>query len=169
MSVGFDVLWGGAAGAVLVALFTVGYTEIREARQRVRARIGYARLLDAEIESNGRVTEVIAFSPEVSWKDLNPAADFWLSRSPSVEAWKEVREPLAVLIKSEDFQRLDAYYRRIGVFIALKENPPPTGTGEPPPLSAYEFSDELEAEKPDLRRMLSRYANPPRHTRWLGF
>ncbi len=59
MSLGLDNLWSGAAGAVLVALFTVGYTEIRERRQQVRERMGYARLLDTEIEANGRALEAL--------------------------------------------------------------------------------------------------------------
>jgi hypothetical protein len=138
MSVGLDALWSGTAGAILVALFTVGYTEVKESRQRVRARMGYARLLEAEIEANGRVAEIISHSPDVSWKDL--AAGYWLSRPPSVEAWKEARAPLAALIRSEDFERLDAYYRLIGVFIDLKEHPP--ATEQPTALTARGVSSD---------------------------
>ena len=43
MSVNLGDLWSGAAGTGLVALFTVGYTEAREARRRVRLNEGRER------------------------------------------------------------------------------------------------------------------------------
>jgi len=166
-AVSFDVLWSGAAGAGLVALFTIGYTEVREARQRVRARMGYARLLDAEIEDNGRVMEALSYVPQVTWKAL--AEGYWLESPPSVEAWKEVRAPLAALIKPEDFERLDAHYRRIGVFMDRKEHPPLEEEQLPAALSAWGFSSDLKDEVPRLRSMLAGYANPPARVRRLGF
>ena len=152
-----DVLWSGAAGAVLVALFTIGYTEVREARQRARVRMGYARLLDAEIEANGRALERIHERTDVSWEDL---ATDWLESPPTDEAWKEIRASLAPLIKAEDFNTLDEHYRLLGVLLDMKNHPQDTkGSID---WGVYGISSDLKDELPRLRSMLARYANPPR-------
>jgi hypothetical protein len=165
MSFGLDNLWSGAAGAVLVALFTVGYTEIREARQRVRTRMGYTRLLDTEIEANGRVLERFDKEGDMSWEDV---AWKWLDAPPTDEAWKEVREPIVALIKAEDFDALNEYYRLLGVLLDLKEHPkadPEWHQREHVPGVA----SDLVAETPELRAMLSRYATPSSREKLLGF
>jgi hypothetical protein len=116
------LIGGGLAlsGALLVFIFTVIYTEIREARQRVRARMGYARLLDDEIEANGRALKRIEEQADLSWGDLS---SMWLERPPTDEAWKEVREPLVPLINPEDFRKLGEHYRLLAILLDLKEHP----------------------------------------------
>jgi len=151
VSLGLGDLWSGAAGAALVALFTVGYTEVREARQRGRARRGYARVLDGEIEANGRALEGIFDRPDISWIDLPRS---WLERPPSDEAWKEIRVPLATLIKGEDFDTLDEHYRLLGVLLDLKEHPE---EAEGQDISVWGVSSDLKDEVPRLRSMLSKY------------
>jgi hypothetical protein len=164
MSFGLDNLWSGAAGAVLVALFTVGYTEVRERRQQARERMGYARILDAEIEANGRALERVHEDTVVSWEDLTRT---WLDRPPTDEVWREIRAPLAPLIRAEDFDTLDEHYRLLGVLLDMKEHPPVTQ--EPMDVTVYGVSSDLKDEVPRLRDMLSGYANPPGRMKWLGF
>ncbi len=100
---------------------------------------------------------------------MSPAAGYWLTNSPSAEAWREVRAPLAALITPEDFGQLDAYYRRIGVFMDLRAHPPVSETEETRGLTAQELAASIEDNVPRLRSMLSRYANPPRRVQVLGF
>lgn len=156
MSVSLGDLWSGAAGAALVALFTIGYTEVREARQRLRARMGYARILDAEIEANGRALEQVHEDTVMSWEDFTST---WLERPPTDEVWREIRAPLAPLIRAEDFDILDEHYRLLGVLLDMKEHP--SVSREPKDWGVYGVSSDLKDEVPRLRNMLSRYANPP--------
>ncbi len=101
-------LLSGVVGALLVFVLTVLWTEIREGRQRARACMGYARLLDAEIEANGRALTNLRENSDMTLEDLTKVL---LDRPPTDEAWKEVREPLVPLIRVEDFRALDVYYR----------------------------------------------------------
>jgi hypothetical protein len=153
------------SGALLVFIFTVIYTEIREARQRVRARIGYARLLDDEMDANLRALERIQSERDhsLSWEDL---AHVWLERPPTDEAWKEVREPLAPLIKPDDFRTLAEHYRLLRVLLDLKENP---REEEEEGLTVWGVSSDLYDEAMQLRSMLTRYGTPGKRERWLGF
>jgi hypothetical protein len=177
MSVGLDNLLSGAAGAALVALITVGYTEIREARQRVRAAMGYARLLDAEIEANGRALEVLQDHSNMPWEEYLQLA---LARPPSIEIWTQVRAQLAPLIKPEHLAVLDDYYRRIELLLAAKERPLldakevreqlgwEVNLAEEGNPALDSIAHALERDTPWARGALSEYANPPRRARWLG-
>jgi hypothetical protein len=156
--VGPDFLWGGAAGAVLVALFTIGYTEVREARQRVRARMGYARFLGAEIQANGETLEPFNDEDWASEVGQGNALD-----RISVDAWREARVPLASLIKAEDFDSLVEYYRRLEELMELKGEKV-LGAGV-----AYRRTSAVMDKTPIVRGLLSRYANPPARVRRLGF
>jgi hypothetical protein len=49
MSLGVDDLLSGAVSALLVALLTVAYTEVRESRRRTEGAAGLARLLLYEV------------------------------------------------------------------------------------------------------------------------
>lgn len=149
------------AGGLIVFTFTVIYTEIREARQRVRARMGYARLLDDEIEANGRALERVEKRSDLLLEDWTK---MWLERPPTDEAWKEVREPLAPLLKPEDFRMLGEHYRLLRVLTDLTEHP-----RESKDLTVWGVSGDLSDEVPQLRSMLARYENPSRRERWLGF
>jgi hypothetical protein len=156
-------LLSGAVGAFIVFVLTVLWTEIREGRQRVRARMGYARLLDTEIEANDRALEELygrTSTTAMSWEDFTRS---WLS-PPSAEAWKEVRESLAPLIKAEDFGRLNEYYRLLGVLIEMMREEIAGYTDS----AARDISYDLKDETAELRDMLCGYANPPRRVRWLG-
>lgn len=157
------LIGGGLAlsGALLTFIFTVVYTEIREARQRLRARIGYARLLHDEIEANGRALERIEEQTNLSWEDLSSV---WLERPPTDDAWRQVREPLASLMKPEDFRTLGEHYRLLGILRDIKEHP-----REAKDLTVWGVSSDLTDETPQLRKMLSGYENPSRRERWLGF
>jgi hypothetical protein len=162
---GLDTLWSGAAGAVLVALFTVGYTEVREARRRVRTCMGYAKLLDTEIEANCRVLEKFDEVGDMSWQE---AAWNWLNSPPTAEVWTEVREPIVSLISPEDFDALNEYYRLLRVLLDLKEYP-----GANPSWHQLEHvsgvAGDLVAETPGLRDRLSRYARPSSRAKLIGF
>ena len=161
MSFDLGSLLSGVLGAFIVFVLTVLWTEIREARQRTRARIGYARLLDAELEANGRALSNLRENNDMTWEDLTRAL---LDRPPSDEAWKEVREPLAPLIKGEDFKALDAYYRLLRVLLELKEY-----SQNRTDWGVWGVSSDLEDDTPRLRGKLSRYADPPSRAKWLGF
>ncbi len=52
VSLGVDDLLSGAVGALLVALITVAYTEVRESRTRTEGVAGLARLLLNEVSGN---------------------------------------------------------------------------------------------------------------------
>ena len=178
MSVGLDNLLSGAAGAVFVALITVGYTEIREARQRVRASMGYARLLDAEIEANSRALEVLQEHSNMPWEEYLQLA---LVRPPSIEIWTQVRAQLAPLIKPEHLAVLDDYYRRIGFLLDAKDRPllDAKDVRERLGYQGMDLTEEgnfaldsiaynLDRDTPWARGALSVYVNPPWHRRWLG-
>lgn len=155
---------GGLAltGALLVFIFTVIYTEIREARQRVRTLMGYARLLDDEIEANSRVLEMVQTASKISWMEVTSA---WLSRPPTDEAWKAVREQLAPLMSPEDFRTLSEHYRLLVVLVDLVGHQTTSSTSD---LTVWGVSSDLTDEAPRLRSMLSRYENPSRRKRWIG-
>lgn len=130
-------LFSGAVGGVIVFVLTVLWAAVRDGRQRVRARIGYARLLEAELESNQGVLNRLQFPPTLEdlakgedplagpafrgapwwlWSDFLDSPFYTWPTHPSrltLDAWREVREPLVPLINAEDFKTLDLYYRLI--------------------------------------------------------
>jgi hypothetical protein len=160
----FGALIGGGltlAGALLVFIFTVLYTEIKEARQRSRVRRGYARLLDSEIEANGKALDLVQAQGYLSWgySSSDPG-----ERPPTDVAWKEVRTSLAPLMKPEDFRALANYYRQLGALVELAEHLQETegedqaGSADKTDWTVLTASYALIDETQQLRSMLSRYA-----------
>jgi hypothetical protein len=138
----------------------VVYTEIKEARQRVRSRIGYARLSDAEIEANARVANELAKDHDRFLMDLPKYP------SLAIEAWPELRVRLASLIKLEDFASINDYYRQLRVLVDLKEGRSlEADRGKP----VHKFLRGLRDHAHETRQRLSKYASPPGHAWWLGF
>jgi hypothetical protein len=157
--IGLDDLLGGLVGAVLVALITVVYTEVREARQRVRARVGYARLLDAEIEANERVANELGKHRDIFLMSL-PKVQY---TPPTIEAWPKISVKLAPLIEANEFASINEYYRQLRVLVDLKENRALAAErGQP----VDKFLSGLRGHTKEARRLLSKYANPPRRSWW---
>jgi hypothetical protein len=103
----------------------------------------------------------------ITWDEL---VGYHGESPPSDEAWRAVREPLASMIKAKDFDKLNEYYRRLRVHLVLQARPGPAGYKiHPKHLPAQGISSELMGETPELRALLSQYANPPRRVRLLGF
>jgi hypothetical protein len=83
------------------------------------------------------------------------------------EAWKEVREPLAPLIRAEDFDVLDQYYRLLGRLVEMK---PPDPQKPPASYGAIDrLTSDVRGRTQNIRDMLSGYANLPSRVKWLGF
>jgi hypothetical protein len=107
-------------GVIVGAFVTFVFTDWRHARQRVNALIGYARLLDAEIEANEPVVEALnKYRGRFSWDLLKVEYT-----PPTIEAWPEIRVKLAPLIEAEEFASINEYYRQVRVLVDLKEGRP---------------------------------------------
>ena len=100
----------GAAGAFLVAVFTIFYTEIREARGGVRETAGLARLLIDEVERNEEIIQVLPPSAENidRFREILSASSMDI---PGFGAWVETRVRLAQGLEHGDFEAVADYYQ----------------------------------------------------------
>jgi hypothetical protein len=150
VSVGLDLL-SGAAGAVFVAIITILYTELQDARQQARARMGYARLLDAEIEAHEPVVGELRTYQDRFLMSLSETSYV----PPTIKVWPEISAKLAALIEAEDFALLNKYYRELQVLVDLKEKRALAAErGEP----IGEYLSRMEGLTQEARRLLSKYA-----------
>jgi hypothetical protein len=160
--IGLDNLLSGLAGAALVALITMVYTENREARQRIRARMGYVRLLSHELEANKPIVDEIARKYRERLVYSLHKYDYPL---PKIEVWPEVRVNLAPLLDIAEFAALDDYYRQLQVLLDKKE-------GRRVPVFEEGKSVEslmLAQHADEAWRIVYKYADPPLRDRFLGF
>jgi hypothetical protein len=180
-------LFSGAVGGVIVFVLTVLWAVIRDGRQQVRACVGYARLLNTEINANERV--LTGTPPPVVIPEMVQEPYFRSFRNEpmgfggvlrdckealSSEAWREVREPLAPLIAVADFERLDRRYRELDWFLVVAqpfatENPEEIAqlSSNPPKLLKKEVSRLLN-DVSRLHDVLDKYTYPPFYTRVFG-
>src|SRR5215216_4937863 len=133
--------------AFLGAFATLVFTEWRQARQRVIARIGYARLLDAEVEANEMVMDA-------------------LGKHRFLMTLPEVGASFAPLIGADEFASINDYYRQLRILVDLEEGRA-LGAAKGQPVSV--FLSRLNPLTQEARRLLSKHANPPQRVRWLGF
>ena len=146
--------------AFLGAFATLVFTEWRQARQRVIARIGYARLLHAEVEANEMVMDALGKHrflmtlPEVGYTP------------PTIEVWPEIGASFAPLIEADEFASINDYYRQLRILVDLEEGRA-LGAAKGQPVSV--FLSRLNPLTQEARRLLSKHANPPQRVRWLGF
>jgi hypothetical protein len=149
-------------GVIVGAFATFVFTEWRHARQRVNALIGYARLLDAEIEANEPVVEALNKYRGRFLRDLLKVE----YTPPTIEVWPEIRVKLAPLIEAEEFASINEYYRQLRVLVDLREGRPlAAAKGRP----VDDLRSTLRSLTQEARRLLSKYANPPQRVRRLGF
>ncbi len=165
MSVDIWNLWSGAAGAVLVALFTVVYTEVREARGAVRELAGLARLLADEVERN---EETVRISPPAAGDERSKELLTTLSTKPPViDVWLETRVRLAQGLEREDFDSIADYYQTLQ-WLAMGLQI----LGPHAPMSARPISHKAaswQEQTADVKERLRRYASPGWRKEHLGF
>ena len=149
--------------AVLGAFATLVFTEWRQARQRVTARMGYARLLDAEIEANEPVVNELNKHRLRFLMDLHKYGGYI---PPSIEVWPEISVKLAPLIEAEEFASINEYYRHLRVLVDLKEG---RAIAAARGQSVDAFLSRLKPLTKEARRLLSEYTEPSQRVRWLGF
>jgi hypothetical protein len=149
--------------AVLGAFATLVFTEWRQARQRVTACMGYARLLDAEIEANEPVVNELNKHRVRFLMDLHKYGGYI---PPSIEVWPEISVKLAPLIEAEEFASINEYYRQLRVLVDLKEG---RAIGAARGQSVDAFLSRLKPLTKEARRLLSEYTEPSQGVRWLGF
>jgi hypothetical protein len=148
--------------AFLGAFATLVFTEWRQARQRVTARIGYARLLDAEVEANEAVIDALGKHRGRFLMTLRKVG----YTPPTIEVWPEIGASFAPLIEAEEFASINDYYRQLRILVDLKEGRA-LGAAKGQPVSV--FLSRLNPLTQEARRLLSKHANPPQRVRWLGF
>jgi len=150
--------------AFLGALATLVFTEWRQARQRVSARMGYARLLVAEIEANEPAVKTLdKHRQRYLFDDLRKYGGY---TPPSIEVWPEISVKLAPLIEADEFALINDYYRQLRVLVDLKEG---RALRAAKSQSVSRFLDEvMNPLQHEARRLLSKHANPPQRVRWLG-
>jgi len=147
----------GAAGAFFVALVTIAYTEFRDARQAVRERTAFARLLSAEVERNDDLVEI---SPPPSTEATREILKVVSSTAlPTVDAWIETRVRFSHQIELQDFKAIDDYYEIVRSFAS------PSGATVPYRVRGDEPS--WKERTSDVKERLARYAEPNRIWRWL--
>lgn len=167
MTVDLGNLSSGAAGALLVALLTVVYTEIREARGGVRETAGLARLLFDEIERNEEAVHVgpSPAEPAQEFRELLLAQN---TKVPAVDVWLETRLRLAQGLEPEDFETVVDYYQILhGLAMDLEQSKDPYGAtaARPIPREAPSWQERTE----DVKKCLRRYASPGWRKEHLGF
>jgi hypothetical protein len=116
VSLGLDMQWSGAAGAGLVAIFTVVYTEVREARQRGRELRGLARVIRPKMERNSDAIDTLKHA------GLDPAT--YRDEHPTRDAWYDTRVRLSQLMKDEDFHKLAMFYDDLEMLDVTINNTP---------------------------------------------
>jgi hypothetical protein len=149
--------------AFLGAFAALVFTEWRQARQRVTARMGYARLLDAEIEANEPVVNQLNKHRGRFFIDLHKYGGYI---PPSIEVWPEISVKLAPLIEADEFASINDYYRQLRFLVDLEAGRA-LGAAKGQPVS--NFLDEVNPLTQEARRLLSKHANPPQRVRWFGF
>jgi hypothetical protein len=160
VSADLNFLWSGAAGAILVAIFTVVYTEFREARQAANERAGLARLLAHEVERNEGAVEVAQGGPEHGEGVKELVRVRTSTNLPSAEAWVEARARLAQLMARHDFAAIADYY---AVVQGLGS---PSGATRPYSVGAVEPG--WKERTADVKNRLAKYAELPLPWRHLG-
>ncbi len=156
-----NAIAGALVGALVGAFVTLVLTEWRQARQRVRALMGYTRLLVAEIEANDRVVNELGRHSGTYVMTL-PKAKY---TPPTIEVWPEISVELAPLIKADEFTLINAYYRDLRVLVNVpKGRALAAERGEPVDDILY----RLGRDSREVRSLLSKYTDPPPRARWLG-
>jgi hypothetical protein len=160
-------------GALLGALVTFVFSEVRQARQRVSEKSGLARLLLAEIEHNSpdRASPTVIVGKRI--------VQAYVAHPPKLEAWKETRVRLAQLLDPEDFVALTNYYQIVQKLTddatpisVFRKQVGPAKAGPEVQVRSHRLSPEEPSwneRTEDLQSRLRRYANPPRRLRLIGF
>jgi hypothetical protein len=149
-----NLLWSGAAGAILggvvVAAITIGYTEFRENRQRVRERAGLARVIADEVGRNGRLLENSKAPPveEPEVKEILKVASG--TSLPSADAWRESKVRLAQLIDIQDLEAISDYY----TIVQSLETP----SGATTAIRVRADEPDWQERTDDVNKRLARYA-----------
>ena len=160
---------GGLAltGALLVFIFTVIYTEIREARQRVRECAGLARLLAHEVARNEDQNTVKTRRENVPGGEEQEVLMVWGASPTVVDVWIEARTRLAQLMDREDFNVVADYYRTLQT-LAEKIEPRRTEERAQEAIAVPGHEPSWEERTEQVKELLNQYSEPGKRQRWIG-
>ncbi len=169
-SIGLDDLLSGIIGALFIFVFTVLYTEIREARQRARDCAGMARLLLQEVERNEASLQVGAQKGQEDGREVTQEVlTARRENTPSIDSWRESRGRIAGLLKHADFEAIAAYYDVVQRLTDVLESVPATSSGTKQSVAFRTSEQSWQNRTVDVKDRLRRYAEPSRRRLWFGF
>jgi hypothetical protein len=166
-----DFLFSGIAGAVLAVLGTIGYTEVKEARQRSRQRSGLARLLHAEILRNSPILKdydvsyIIAPDAVIPRTEIRQREVWHIQEMPPVklDAWQESRATITSLLPKKDFDAVEVYYRELESLLDTKPSANEETAKQRARTEAENKIRNIEACQLRATEALEKYLRTPRY------